>query len=262
MAARMSRPQKRKRTPIRTVEGAGGVVINAAGRVLMIRHKNGTWVFPKGHIEPGESKTQTAEREVQEEAGVEANVLDPRMTWQTDYVNPRREARRITWYLLTTDATSTVQTEPLFPEGGFFPPATAMRKLAFDEDRGVLRGALKAADRAELLAPGDLAKAVHVAATTRGRASAERERARARKRTGAHHLGRAPEVGRPPGSPATTALAVGEGASAGRASDADAADGAGRRKRRRRRGRPRRGSRRNQPGTPPAGAARDDGGEA
>ena len=257
MTARMSRPQKRKRTPIRTVEGAGGVVINAAGRVLMIRHKNGTWVFPKGHIEPGESKTQTAEREVQEEAGVDANVLDPRMTWQTDYVNPRREARRITWYLLTTDATSTVQTEPLFPEGGFFPPATAMRKLAFDEDRGVLRGALKAADRAKLLAPGDLAKAVHVAATTRGRASAERERARARKRAGDQKQGRASAVGRPAVSPAAAALAVGEGASA-----AAGADGGSRSKRRRRRGRPRRGSRRNQPAATPAGTARDDGGEA
>jgi diadenosine hexaphosphate hydrolase (ATP-forming) len=181
MAARMSRPQKRTRTPIRTVEGAGGVVINGAGRVLMIRHKNGTWVFPKGHIEPGESKTETAEREVQEEAGVAATVFDPRMTWQTDYVNPRREARRITWYLLTTDATSTVQTEALFPEGGFFPPATAMRKLAFDEDRGVLRGALKAAERSELVEAGEVAKAVHVAATTRGRASAQRDRARERQ---------------------------------------------------------------------------------
>jgi|GEM_PF-806815 len=177
----MSRPSRRTRTPIRTVEGAGGVVINHEGRVLMIRHKNGTWVFPKGHIEPGESKTQTAEREVAEEAGVSAAILDPRMTWQTDYVNPRREARRITWYLLTTDATSTVQTEALFPEGGFFPPATAMRKLAFDEDRGVLRGALKAADRHGLIAPGDLAKAVHVAATTRGRASTQRERAQERR---------------------------------------------------------------------------------
>jgi diadenosine hexaphosphate hydrolase (ATP-forming) len=178
MAASMSRPRKRTRTPIRTVEGAGGVVINGAGHVLMIRHKNGTWVFPKGHIEPGESKTSTAEREVLEEAGVAACIVDPRMTWQTDYVNPRREARRITWYLLTTEATSTVQSEPLFPEGGFFPPATAMRKLAFDEDRSVLRGALKAAERAGLLVRGDLARAVHVAATTRGRASAQRDRAR------------------------------------------------------------------------------------
>ena len=209
-------------------------MINGAGRVLMIRHKNGTWVFPKGHIEPGESKTQTAEREVAEEAGVQASILDPRMTWQTDYVNPRREARRITWYLLTTDATSTVQTEPLFPEGGFFPPATAMRKLAFDEDRGVLRGALKAADRHGLLAVGDLAKAVHVAATTRGRASAQRERAQARRA-------------------ATPAAAEAKAASDG---------GRGpRRSRRRGRGRGRGRSATTASSTARPGGARDDGGD-
>jgi diadenosine hexaphosphate hydrolase (ATP-forming) len=158
----MPAPKKRVRKPIRTVEGAGGVVVNADGRILMIRHKNGTWVFPKGHIEAGESKVEAAVREVEEEAGVVASIHDPRMTWQTDYVNPRREARRITWYLLTTEATTTVQREALFPEGGFFAPNAAMRKLAFDEDRAVLRGALKAAVRAGLVDAEAAAKASRV----------------------------------------------------------------------------------------------------
>ena len=276
MAARMSRPQKRTRTPIRTVEGAGGVVINHEGRVLMIRHKNGTWVFPKGHIEPGESKTQTAEREVQEEAGVAATVFDPRMTWQTDYVNPRREARRITWYLLTTDATSTVQTEALFPEGGFFPPATAMRKLAFDEDRGVLRGALKAAERSELVEVAEVAKAVHVAATTRGRASAQRDRARERKEGGASARGASgrgaqrPQHGRNgQASDAASAAAgrpgaMGAGAAdttAPGASGSPASDGDGRgASRRRRRNRSRRGRGRGRNAAPAAAPARRDDG--
>jgi diadenosine hexaphosphate hydrolase (ATP-forming) len=146
------------------------VVVNADGRILMIRHKNGTWVFPKGHIESGESKVEAAVREVEEEAGVVAAIHDPRMTWQTDYVNPRREARRITWYLLTTDATSTVQREALFPEGGFFAPNAAMRKLAFDEDKAVLRGALKAAVRAGLVDADAATKANRVpTAAERGR---------------------------------------------------------------------------------------------
>lgn len=241
------------------------MVINGAGRVLMIRHKNGTWVFPKGHIEPGESKTQTAEREVQEEAGVAATVFDPRMTWQTDYVNPRREARRITWYLLTTDATSTVQTEPLFPEGGFFPPATAMRKLAFDEDRGVLRGALKAAERSALVESAEVAKAVHVAATTRGRASAQRDRARERKE------GRAPGRGAPrgpqgrngqaadaaSGTAARPAATVAGGAHDGSPEGGGEAGGASRR---RRRNRSRRGRGRGRGAGRGAPAARSDDG--
>ena len=220
-------------------------MINHEGRVLMIRHKNGTWVFPKGHIESGESKTETAEREVQEEAGVAAQVVDPRMTWQTDYVNPRREARRITWYLLTTDATSTVQTEALFPEGGFFPPATAMRKLAFDEDRGVLRGALKAAERAELVDAGEVAKAVHVAATTRGRASAQRERARERERARQTARGAGAQPGRNGQTKrrdggAEVAATRDASAAAGDAAGAAAGNGGGR-SRRRQRSRRRRG---------------------
>lgn len=141
------RRKPRNRTPRRTVEGAGGIVFNDAGDVLMIRHRNGSWVFPKGHIERGESKVDAAVREVEEEAGVQASVLDPRQTWQTSYVNPRREARRITWYLLRTQATATVMREAIFPTGGFFAPHEALAMLAFDEDRSMLQQVLRVIER-------------------------------------------------------------------------------------------------------------------
>lgn len=150
-----ARTPRRSRRPRRIVEGAGGVVINDDGRVLLIRHRNGTWVFPKGHVEPGESKVDAAVREVEEEAGVQAVVLDPRQTWQTEYVNPRREGRRITWYLLRSDAREAILREPIFPAGGFFAPGEALRMLAFDEDRATLEQVLRAARRAGLLGTGD-----------------------------------------------------------------------------------------------------------
>ena len=59
---------------------AGGVVVRrdaAEPRFLLVtaRRQGGLWVFPKGHIEPGETPEQAATREVLEEAGVEAVVV-------------------------------------------------------------------------------------------------------------------------------------------------------------------------------------------
>jgi 8-oxo-dGTP pyrophosphatase MutT (NUDIX family) len=61
---------------------AGGVVFrrSAEGRVEVLlvtaRRRRDQWVFPKGHIEHGESPEDAAVREVAEEAGVTADVLD------------------------------------------------------------------------------------------------------------------------------------------------------------------------------------------
>src|SRR5581483_11057599 len=35
------------------------------------------WIFPKGHIEPGESAAETAVRELQEETGIAGEVIRP-----------------------------------------------------------------------------------------------------------------------------------------------------------------------------------------
>lgn len=39
-------------------------------KYLIIKHKKGHWSFPKGHAEKGETKLETALRELEEETGV------------------------------------------------------------------------------------------------------------------------------------------------------------------------------------------------
>jgi 8-oxo-dGTP pyrophosphatase MutT (NUDIX family) len=61
---------------------AGGVVVRRHGphdEVLLVssRRDPSAWVLPKGHVEPGESLQETARREVREEAGVEAEPIEP-----------------------------------------------------------------------------------------------------------------------------------------------------------------------------------------
>lgn len=59
---------------------AGGVVLpdrEKPWRVYVVKPSNnyGPWCFPKGKVDPGESKEATAVREVQEEAGVPAELV-------------------------------------------------------------------------------------------------------------------------------------------------------------------------------------------
>ena len=58
----------------------GGVVINAEGKVLLREpsgHYNGqVWTFAKGGPNPGETPEETALREVLEETGVRASIVE------------------------------------------------------------------------------------------------------------------------------------------------------------------------------------------
>lgn len=121
------------------IEGAGGVVLDPDGRVLVLRHARGAWVFPKGHLDPGEDHLQAALREVREEAGVEPRSDGSSATWTTEYVNDRGQPRRVTWFRLTCDRTRPVLREALFPEGEFLPVPEALERLTHEEDRRLLR---------------------------------------------------------------------------------------------------------------------------
>jgi 8-oxo-dGTP pyrophosphatase MutT (NUDIX family) len=61
---------------------AGGLIISAGTphRIALICHKNRgggrDWCLPKGHVEPGESLEQTAVREVFEETGLSAEIVE------------------------------------------------------------------------------------------------------------------------------------------------------------------------------------------
>jgi len=65
-----------------TVPQAGGIVVRQDGdrlSVLLVRSKKdpAIWIFPKGHIEPGETAEITALRETREESGVDGELIAP-----------------------------------------------------------------------------------------------------------------------------------------------------------------------------------------
>lgn len=119
--------------------GAGGVVFNAQGEVLLLRDRMGFWVFPKGHVEPGETLEEAAVREVWEETGVRAEVVGP--LFPTRYVNPKGVEREVHWFLMRGEG------EPRLEKGmsglGWFGPEEARSLLSFPEDLRLLEVALE-----------------------------------------------------------------------------------------------------------------------
>ena len=64
------------------VPQAGGIAFRGTGRDLEIllvtsKKQQGFWIFPKGHVEPGETAAQAGVRETVEEAGVTGELLGP-----------------------------------------------------------------------------------------------------------------------------------------------------------------------------------------
>ncbi len=79
---------------------AGGVVYRKSGEkteFLVVQHSgHHRWVLPKGWIDPGETKEQTAVREVKEEAGVEVELGKYLGETTIFYTNPEKEKVRKT----------------------------------------------------------------------------------------------------------------------------------------------------------------------
>ncbi|MFJ5677843.1 NUDIX hydrolase [Streptomyces sp. NPDC093097] len=59
--------------------GVGVIVLDADGRVLLGRHRAGTWELPGGKVDPGEGVRSAAARELHEETGLHAEPDDVRV---------------------------------------------------------------------------------------------------------------------------------------------------------------------------------------
>jgi 8-oxo-dGTP pyrophosphatase MutT (NUDIX family) len=116
---------------------AGGVVYRMSGaspEVLLVtaRRDHSVWVLPKGHIEPGETPEQTAVREVLEEAGVTAFIVEFLMTVrQVVFDTPQRIEFFLMEWMAGEAATEGRRVAWLNPD-------EAIERISFAESRAVL----------------------------------------------------------------------------------------------------------------------------
>lgn len=124
----------------------GGVVV-FRGKILVLyknfNNRYDGWVLPKGTVEEGETHEETALREVKEESGSAARIVD--YVGKSSYTfNVRTDVidKDVYWYLMTTDSYySKPQREEYFADSGFYKYHEAYHLLKFANERNILERA-------------------------------------------------------------------------------------------------------------------------
>jgi 8-oxo-dGTP pyrophosphatase MutT (NUDIX family) len=110
------------------------------------RRNPDNWIFPKGHIEDGETRRDAAIREAREEAGVDGDITASAGSMSFDFGSSRY---RVHYYVVITEDRGREREGRRLRWYGY---KQALRKLTYDETRQMLRRAWptirKAAGRA------------------------------------------------------------------------------------------------------------------
>lgn len=127
---------------------AGGVVVRD-GEVAVIvpvrRDARGSRVLglPKGHPDPGETPEQAATREVQEETGLTAELIEELGEIRYHYERRgRRRHKRVAFFLFEYRSGDLADHDHEIEDARWMPLAEAVRALSYDGEREMVRRAL------------------------------------------------------------------------------------------------------------------------
>ncbi|WP_077368452.1 NUDIX hydrolase [Anaerosalibacter sp. Marseille-P3206] len=126
---------------------AGGVVV-FGNAVLLLRKFNGDWVLPKGKVENSEGLKSAALREVLEESGVKAKIIEYLGEINYDFKSIRENElvnKTVHWFLMrASDMNSVPQKEEGFIEARYVHISRATSLLKYEDEKAIMTKAIKA----------------------------------------------------------------------------------------------------------------------
>ena len=138
-----------QRSSATSTEVSAGGVVRRDGRVVVIvptrRAADGRKVLalPKGHVDPGETPAQAAQREVREEAGIDARLVaklgEVRYWYQRD---GRRIAKLVTFFLFDYASGDVADHDAEVEVARWITPEEALRTLTYKGEREMVERSL------------------------------------------------------------------------------------------------------------------------
>jgi len=123
-------------------KSCGALVYRKQGediQMLVLRHKmGGHWSFPKGHVEKGETETQTALREVLEETGLSIQLMDG-FREMVSYSPRPGVSKDVVYFLGYAEDSRTVMQEEEISEIRWVNLGGIGNYLTYDNDRMLIR---------------------------------------------------------------------------------------------------------------------------
>lgn len=127
---------------MRSNKTAGGIVINEHAEIALVKRKNGdgSWLFPKGHIEESEDDETAARREVWEETGLtDLELVDDLGTYERPSIShdgtDKTEMKSIHMYLFLTLSNSTLSPTHEMEEAKWVPYREVASEIGSEKDR-------------------------------------------------------------------------------------------------------------------------------
>lgn len=121
---------------------AGCVVINPDGNVLVVNQNGDSWSLPKGHVDPGETDRQAAERETREESGVtslrfvkELGSYERYQLGKGGVGENKNDLKHITFFLYETNQRELSPEDPHNPEARWVAPQDVLNLLTHPKDK-------------------------------------------------------------------------------------------------------------------------------
>ena len=125
-------------------KSCGAVVyINNKGNnlFLLIKQKrHHDWVFPKGHVENGETETETALREIKEETGLDVYIHSD-FRYVVNYVVDNDIDKDVVYFLAKPENTDVIRQEEEVDDYMWLDYKNALSTLSYENLRNVLTDA-------------------------------------------------------------------------------------------------------------------------